>query len=211
MERVLSFKETVMSQPGTMESPSSSAGTGGSSLTGACGALALLAATVGVVGSLYLSVGMDLRACPLCFYQRSFVMGVFAVLVLGILADRARLGLLLLVSSALSVAGMGVASFHVYLVVNGTLECPSGVFGLGDAPTQSLAMFAPLTAVTLVGAFAGRRELKTGAAGVLLAMALGGALAYGCVSSSPPLPAATPPDGKPLLTCRPVWKGELPK
>jgi hypothetical protein len=36
-------------------------------------------AAVGVGGSLYLSLGLGLRACPLCFYQRSFVMATLAV------------------------------------------------------------------------------------------------------------------------------------
>ena len=35
--------------------------------------LALLIALIGTAGSLWLSVGMGLKGCPLCFYQRSFV------------------------------------------------------------------------------------------------------------------------------------------
>ena len=33
---------------------------------------ALIAAAISVAGSLYLSLGMGLIACPLCFYQRTF-------------------------------------------------------------------------------------------------------------------------------------------
>jgi hypothetical protein len=62
--------------------------------------------------------------------------------------------------------------------------------------------------VTLIGAFLGRNETQISVAGPVVAMLLGGAMAYGCVTSSPPMPPATPPDGKPLLTCRPVWTGE---
>src|SRR5262249_62413094 len=47
---------------------------------------ALAVAVVGSVGSVYLSVGMGLKACPLCFYQRSFMMGVVGVLGVGLLA-----------------------------------------------------------------------------------------------------------------------------
>ena len=35
----------------------------------------LLVALLAVTGSLWLSIGMKLKACPLCFYQRTFVMG----------------------------------------------------------------------------------------------------------------------------------------
>ena len=40
-------------------------------------------ALVGTAGSLYLSLGMGLKACPLCFYQRTFVMAALAVLLVG--------------------------------------------------------------------------------------------------------------------------------
>jgi disulfide bond formation protein DsbB len=41
---------------------------------------ALAVSAVGTVGSLYLSLGMGLKACPLCFYQRTFMMSTAAVL-----------------------------------------------------------------------------------------------------------------------------------
>ena len=47
---------------------------------------ALLASGVAVAGSVWLSVGMELLACPLCFYQRSFAMGVFGVLAMALLS-----------------------------------------------------------------------------------------------------------------------------
>src|SRR5258706_8700753 len=40
--------------------------------------LAFGIALIGVVGSLYLSLGLELKACPLCFYQRAFIMAVKA-------------------------------------------------------------------------------------------------------------------------------------
>ena len=46
--------------------------------------LALFVSVVGVVGSLYLSMGMEMRACPLCFYQRAFMMAVAAILAFGL-------------------------------------------------------------------------------------------------------------------------------
>src|SRR5262249_42769858 len=50
-------------------------------------------AVLALVGSLALSLGLGLRACPLCFYQRTFVMGVMAVLGMGLLmgAESSRL------------------------------------------------------------------------------------------------------------------------
>src|SRR5260370_8662109 len=45
---------------------------------------ALLVALIALAGSLWLSMGMGLKACPLCFYQRTFVMAPVAVLVFGL-------------------------------------------------------------------------------------------------------------------------------
>lgn len=54
---------------------------------------ALAVSALGLAGSLWLSLALKLKACPLCFYQRTFVMGVFAVLSVGLLVDRTRSGL----------------------------------------------------------------------------------------------------------------------
>src|SRR5436190_1735483 len=99
---------------------------------------ALLVALAGLAGSLFLSLGMNLKACPLCFYQRTFAMSVVAVLGMGLFTGgrSGRLGLLTL---PLAVAGLGVAVFHVYLETAGKLECPQGLLGWGSAPRQSLA------------------------------------------------------------------------
>src|SRR5688500_14959474 len=83
----------------------------------------LLFSLLAVAGSLYLSMGMKLKACPLCFYQRSFAMGVAAVLAMGLPTGRRQAGLLTLVLPMI-VAGLGVAGFHVYLEIAGKLECP---------------------------------------------------------------------------------------
>src|SRR5690242_8659304 len=94
---------------------------------------ALAVAAAALAGSLYLSMGMALRACPLCFYQRTFVMSLVAVLGMG-LATRLAPATLALLSLPLAVAGFGVALFHVFLEITGTLVCPAGVLGLGTAP-----------------------------------------------------------------------------
>src|SRR5687768_3826771 len=101
-------------------------------ITSACIAL------LGAAGSLWLSIGMGLKACPLCFYQRTFLLAIAGILVTGLLT-RAR-GSPLLPGLALpaAVGGFGVACYHVFLELNGTLECPRGIFGWGTAPQQSL-------------------------------------------------------------------------
>jgi disulfide bond formation protein DsbB len=96
--------------------------------------LPLLVALVALAGSLWLSVGMGLKACALCFYQRTFVMGVVAVLGIGLLTGVRHRVVLNLLAMPLAVAGVGVAAFHVFLELTGKLECPSGVLGIGTAP-----------------------------------------------------------------------------
>src|SRR5262249_45325113 len=100
----------------------------------------LLVALVALAGSLWLSIGMKLKACPLCFYQRTFVMGVVAVLGIGLLTEQRHRAVLNLLALPLVVAGLGVAAFHVYLEMTGKLECPAGVMGVGTAPQQSRAV-----------------------------------------------------------------------
>ena len=94
--------------------------------------LALLASAAAVAGTLWLSVGMGLVACPLCFYQRTFAMAALGVLVMGLLVGGRR-GPLSLLALPTAVGGLAVAGFHVALEARGTLECPRGVLGLGSA------------------------------------------------------------------------------
>src|SRR5262245_57474276 len=87
----------------------------------------LVVAVAGLAGSLLLSLGLNLKACPLCFYQRTFVMSLVAMLGLGLAARAARPARLLLLALPLAVAGLGVALFHVRLEWAGKLECPDGL------------------------------------------------------------------------------------
>jgi disulfide bond formation protein DsbB len=171
---------------------------------------ALGLALVGTAGSLYLSLGMGLKACPLCFYQRSSVMAALAVLALGRVVEPARPGLLCLVALPLAAGGLGVAAFHEWLVVTGALECPQALLGWGTAPAQSLAVHALLTLACAAGSRAGRGESpRQGAPAVLGALALGLALAGGSIASAPPLPPSPskPYDlqSQPLDMCRPPF------
>lgn len=170
-------------------------------------------ALVGTAGSLYLSLGMGLKACPLCFYQRTFVMAALAVLLLGRLVEPLRPGLACLLALPLGVGGLGVAAFHEWLVVTGVLECPQALLGLGTAPAQSLTVLALLTLACAGGGHAGRGEsARQGAAAGAAALLLGLAMAWGCIVSAPPLPP-TPtkpydPQAQPLDMCRPPFRAE---
>ena len=172
--------------------------------------LALAIAASMLVGSLYLSVGLGLKACPLCLYERTFVMGVVGVLGVGLVArPPVRAGALGLLALPLAVAGLGLAAFHVYLDRSGVLDCPPGVLGLGHAPDQSLAGYLLLTGVLAIGALSERSEaaLRPWAGGVTAAL-LGAALAFASVKSAPPLPPPNPsfgPSGERILSgCEPA-------
>ncbi len=172
-----------------------------------CLAAALVVAVIGTAGSVYLSMGLGLKACPLCFYQRSFVMAVLAVLALGRFVERSRPGLICLLSVPPTWAGLGVAAFHEYLVLTGVLECPAALFGIGTAPAQSLAVFIALAVAVTGGAWCGRQESpRQRACTLFVAVMLGAVMEGACVKSSLPLPpvpaAAYDPVKQPLDTCR---------
>src|SRR5262245_27050363 len=165
--------------------------------------LPLAAAVAALAGSLRLSIGMNLKACPLCFYQRTFVMGIVAVLGIGMLLARQYRGVLNLLALPLAVGGFGVAAFHVYLELTGKLECPAGVFGWGTAPQQSLAALAVLLALLGVGAVRGG-PFGAAAAG---AVVLGALLAVASVVSAPPPPQApAKPYEQAPDVCRPPYR-----
>jgi hypothetical protein len=168
---------------------------------------ALVLAVAGLAGSLGLSWGLHLKACPLCFYQRTFMMSLVAVLGVGLVARAARPGQLGLLALPLAVAGLGVALFHVRLEVTGKLECPQGLLGLGTAPKQSLAMFVVLTALLAVEALLGARG-PAGWGGLIGGVVLGGLLAAASCTSNPPMPA---PPKEPYASphpdiCRPPYR-----
>ena len=170
-------------------------------------AAALVLALVASAGSVWLSLGLGLKACPLCFYQRSFVFGAAAVLVMGFLTG-ARPGLPSLLALPLGAAGVGVAVFHNYLELGGKLECPQGLAGLGTAPQQSLIATGLVVALLMAGAAAGGRAAPSGRGRNIVAGLLIGILAAAlAVSSAPPLPPApAKPHETPFDMCRPPFK-----
>jgi disulfide bond formation protein DsbB len=166
-----------------------------------------LVALVALLGSLWLSVGMNLKACPLCLYQRTFVMGVVGVLGVGLLAGRRHRGVLALLALPAAVGGFGVAAFHEYLEQTGKLECPGGVMGVGTAPQQSLAVLTLLLALAVVGAVSRARKQDIGWGAGVGAVATGVLFAVGAVASAPPMPAPpTKAYETPLEICRPPFR-----
>ena len=163
----------------------------------------LVIATVALVGSLWLSVGMGLKACPLCLYQRTFVMGVVAVLGIGLLTGQGHRSVLNFLALPLAVAGFGVAAFHVFLELTGKLECPGGVMAIGTAPQQSLAVQTVILILVSVGVARSKSCCLPSSVGAIL---LGLLFAGSLVVSAPPMPPIpTKAYEQPLDVCRPPY------
>jgi disulfide bond formation protein DsbB len=195
-----------MTFPETNDAPAGSSPAQPGATAGVACWLALLVAGAGLGGSLALSLGLGLRACPLCFYQRTFAMSLVAVLAMGLLAGAARPRQLALLALPLAVGGLGVALFHVSLELRGKLECPTGLFGLGSAPQQSLATFVALTLLLAVGAACGPGAGMTRWVAFAGATGLGALLAVAsCIANPPPPPAPTRPYEAPPEICRPPF------
>jgi disulfide bond formation protein DsbB len=162
---------------------------------------ALVAALVSVAGSLYLSLGMRLIACPLCFYQRTFAFAVLGILVLGVFTRARETAYVNLMALLPTVAGGLIAAFHTYLEAAGRLICPKGIAELGSTAQQSLASFILILTCLLPGLAIDIRRKGLSAAPVGWSLLLGGVFAYGCIVSSP-APTMPPPDKRPLM-CHP--------
>jgi disulfide bond formation protein DsbB len=112
----------------------------------------------------------------LCYYQRTFLMGVAAVLLMALLTESRGSASISIMAMPLAVAGLAVAGWHVYLESVGRLVCPEGLFGLGSGPQQSLAAFVLVFLFLAIGGL--RRPAS------VVALVLGGVLAYGCIMST---------------------------
>ncbi len=166
--------------------------------------LALFVSVVGVVGSLYLSLQLDLKACPLCFYQRAFIMSVAAILGIGLFLPGVPAAALTPLALAPAVAGGGVAALHTYLVWTGVLECPVGATRVLVAPQESLIVFATLLILLAVDLFHQGRYAMQG----IGAMLLGYVFYSTCIKATPEPPTPTAPyktDMKDLDGCRKVY------
>jgi disulfide bond formation protein DsbB len=176
--------------------------------------LALILSIGAAAGSLYLSLEMGLRACPLCFYQRAYAFGLVGVLLSGLLTFPERSARVCILALPLALAGLGVAGFHVWLGwtawprenIAWYLACPTGIEGYGTAPQQSLAAFA-LIAILLLWASVGEVGISgRGGLAFILACVLGIAAAVGSVIANPPMPDPKPLPAEALITCQPTTR-----
>jgi disulfide bond formation protein DsbB len=172
--------------------------------------LAFLFSVAAVAGSLYLSLGLGLVACPLCFYQRTFAFALVGVLGVGLLVPGRRPGEPCLLALPLAIGGLGVAGFHTLLVTEGKLECPLGIADLGPAPLQSLTAFALITLAVVVGVVNEVRTDRRMIPAAIVAFVLGCGAVYGSIVANPKL--SDPPKqpygaDQPLITCRPPYRG----
>jgi disulfide bond formation protein DsbB len=161
----------------------------------------LIAAAVSVAGSLYLSLGMGLIACPLCFYQRTFAFAVLGVLILGVFTGARETAYVNIMAFLPAVAGGLVAAFHTYLEATGKLVCPKGIAGIGSTAQQSLASFVLILLCLLPGLVVDIRRKGLSVAPVGWSLLLGGAFAYGCIVSAP-APSMPPAEKRPFI-CHP--------
>ena len=119
-----------------------------------------LVAAVATAGSLYLSLGLGLIPCELCWYQRILMYPLVVVLGVAALEDRPSVVRTVL---PLSLLGIGVAAYHSILQVTADqTTCTVGscgsiqyqVLGL-TIPNLSLLAFV-LVSLSLLVAFRGR-------------------------------------------------------
>ena len=166
--------------------------------------LALFVSVGGVVGSIYLSAEMGLKACPLCFYQRSFMMAVATILIWGMCLPGIPASALTPLALSSAVAGGGIAVFHTYLDATGFLECPLGITDRLPVPQESLIVFSVLVFLLIVDLFHHRQYLLQGLGAILL----GGVLAAICLNEhvTPPPPVPEKPYQTELDGCRRAYR-----
>jgi disulfide bond formation protein DsbB len=150
---------------------------------------------------------MKLIPCPFCYYQRTFMMGIVGLMLIGLLTGMNRQVPLSLLALPLAAAGLAMAIFHVNLEATRVLECPAGIMGIGSAPQQSLGAFVLVTLFLLVDACQRSNLLQGGAITIMGSVIVGVALAAGSVVSSPPAVQPTEEYKTPLNICRPPFKG----
>ena len=164
---------------------------------------ALIAAGASVAGSLYLTLGLGLIACPLCFYQRTFAFAVLGVLILGVFSHARATGYVNVMALLPTIAGGVVAAFHTYLDMSGKLVCPKGIFEIGTTAQQSLASFVLIAICLFPDLVRDVRTKRVSIATVAASVILGGAFAYGCIVTSP-APTMPPVEKRPLMCHPPV-------
>jgi len=152
-------------------------------------ALAGVFALVAAGGSLYLTLGERLIACPLCLYQRMAAMSVAVSLIAGWLFVQPPGRGLSVLAFPLGVCGLTVAAFHVWKEWSQAMVCPMGLWDLGTAPQQSLVLFLTITVflgVSIIGAADRTLWWNRGSVALVLLAVLGVGMAYLLIVSGPP-------------------------
>jgi disulfide bond formation protein DsbB len=166
--------------------------------------LALLVAVATSIGSVLLSLALQLAACPLCYYQRSFAFATLTVLVVGLgtgMTQQISLGALALPAA---LTGLLIAGFHASLELRGKMECPRGLSQTLTAPQESVLAFV-LLSILLGLATLSDGQPGGGWSAIALAALLALVLAVASVASVA-MPAPPKPETyqSPPKTCRPL-------
>ena len=103
-------------------------------------AVATLVAAVATVWSLYLSLGLGLVPCELCWYQRILMYPLTVILGVAALENRTRVYRTAL---PLSVLGAVIAAYHSWLQVSGGSETCSIGGGCSAVQYQFLGLSVP--------------------------------------------------------------------
>lgn len=163
---------------------------------------ALFVAVVGVLGSLHLSLSMELKACPLCFYQRAFIMSAAAVLGFGLFLPGVPIAGQTVLALAPACAGFFMAGAHSRLVWVGVMECPTGITGALRAPEESLLIHLLLVLFLLGDLFHRRCYVMQGLGAVLMGLVF----CLTCLNATPPSPTPTAPYTTQLDICRKIYR-----
>lgn len=105
-------------------------------------AAATIVAIVATAGSLYLSLGLGLIPCELCWYQRILMYPLVVVLGIATLENRMEV---FRTALPLSVLGGGIAAYHSWLQISGS----SGTCSLGGGCAAVQYRFLGLTVPNL--------------------------------------------------------------
>jgi hypothetical protein len=159
---------------------------------------ALLAALVAALGSIWLSLGMELKPCPLCYYQRACIFCVVAVLMIGMVAQERSAGLVALMGLGPAAAAVGLGAFHNYLEYTHKLECPAGIANIGTAPQQALVAEGVVLLILLLASIP---RFFTALISLILGVVLGALMIF----TTPPPDAPTKPYDGPPKVCRPPY------
>lgn len=166
--------------------------------------IALVIVSVMSLGSIYLSIGLNLAACPLCYYQRTFSFALLALLLSGLVFGVQEKITLSALALPLALGGLSVAAWHVSLELRGKMECPKGLTTFLSAPKESLLAFVLLVVALVYGTIIS--ELPANGWRAVVTALVPAALMFPACIYTVAMPAPPKPEAysSPPLTCRPL-------